>query len=128
MIGFTLGEIMGVVPVEDGEEPVDLKDHPMERPVVHIMQWPVFHIISPADPGRVLEKIAARTMADAMAHVRRIFGHDDVVVMPSSEMASAGNVDYAKLDATTEEDIERHAVEDGEVPDADAPTPAAKEE
>lgn len=120
MIGFTLGEIMGVVPVEDGEEPVDLKDHPM--------QWPVFHIMSPADPGRVLEKIAAQTMADAMAHVRRIFGHDDVVVMPSSEMASAGNVDYAKLDATTEEDIERHAVEDGEVPDADAPTPAAQAE
>ncbi|MDE2007380.1 MAG: transcriptional regulator [Rhodospirillales bacterium] len=33
--------------------------------------------------------------------------------------ASAPDVDYAKLDATTEEDIRRHMIEDGEDPDAE---------
>jgi putative transcriptional regulator len=33
--------------------------------------------------------------------------------------AGGGLVDYAKLDATTEEDIRRQMIEDGEDPDAD---------
>jgi putative transcriptional regulator len=37
-----------------------------------------------------------------------------------AEVAKGGGmVDYAKLDATTEEDIRRHMIEDGEDPDAD---------
>jgi putative transcriptional regulator len=36
--------------------------------------------------------------------------------------ASKLKVDQAKLDATTEEDIRRHMIEDGEDPDAEFPT------
>lgn len=36
-------------------------------------------------------------------------------------LASKPQVDQAKLDATTEEDIRRHMIEDGEDPDADIP-------
>ena len=36
-------------------------------------------------------------------------------------LASKPQVDQAKLDATTEEDIRRHMIEDGEDPDAEIP-------
>jgi putative transcriptional regulator len=35
--------------------------------------------------------------------------------------AGGGKIDRAKLDATTEEDIRRHMIEDGEDPDAELP-------
>lgn len=35
--------------------------------------------------------------------------------------AGGGRVDRAKVDATTEEDIRRHMIEDGEDPDAEPP-------
>ncbi len=38
-------------------------------------------------------------------------------------LAKAPDVDRAKVDATTEEDIRRHMAEDGEAPDAAAPRP-----
>jgi putative transcriptional regulator len=39
-------------------------------------------------------------------------------------LASEPDVDHAKLDATTEEDIRRHMIEDGQDPDADIPADA----
>jgi putative transcriptional regulator len=43
-----------------------------------------------------------------------------VVKMTLAEIKAAGPaVDRAKLDATTEEDVRRHMIEDGENPDAD---------
>ena len=37
-------------------------------------------------------------------------------------LASEPQIDRAKIDATTEEDIRRHMIEDGEDPDAELPT------
>jgi len=37
-------------------------------------------------------------------------------------LASDPHVDRAKIDATTDEDIRRHMIEDGEDPDAELPT------
>jgi len=41
-----------------------------------------------------------------------------LIRMSLEEAAKAGRVDRAKLDATTEEDVRRHMIEDGEDPDA----------
>jgi putative transcriptional regulator len=41
--------------------------------------------------------------------------------MTSEQIAAGGRVDRARLDATTEADIRRQMIEDGEDPDADLP-------
>jgi putative transcriptional regulator len=42
--------------------------------------------------------------------------------MTLEEAARAGRIDHAKVGSTSEEDIRRHMVEDGEDPDASLPT------